>query len=213
MHAQWLQEFIDHELSPLQQSRSRSRQTSMFEAYLKNNFGGRAPVMSLWQTGVTWAPTIHMQKTDYNGALEHIAKQFGKWAQRIIRARKLHQEDPATKDAQRRSGRNTGLHGLTEEGVELRQSSKQARSDFYWAQDLRNQILASKGNGKRIGKATAQGKSLPPKRYDEMTNDEQWWLEQFWSGILRAELHQAEKLTTRVQAKDFNVSEYDYEVD
>ena len=62
-------------------------------------------------------------------------------------------------------------------------------------------------------KAQAKGKSLPPKRYNDMTRDEQWWLEQFWSGRLRAELNQAEKLTTRVQAKDFNVFEYDYEVD
>ena len=64
-----------------------------------------------------------------------------------------------------------------------------------------------------MGKAKAHGKSLPPKRYNEMTRDEQWWLGQFWSGRLRAELNQAEKLTTRVQAKDFNVFEYDYEVD
>ena len=64
-----------------------------------------------------------------------------------------------------------------------------------------------------MGKAKAKGKSLPPKRYNDMTLDEQWWLEQFWSGRLRAELNQAEKLTTRVQANDFNVFEYDYEVD
>ena len=64
-----------------------------------------------------------------------------------------------------------------------------------------------------MGKATAKGKSLPPKRYNDMTLDEQWWLEQFWSGRLRAELNQAEKLTTKVQAKDFNVFDYDYEVD
>ena len=61
-----------------------------------------------------------------------------------------------------------------------------------------------------MGKAKAKGKSLPPKRYNEMTRDEQWWLEQLWSGRLRAELDQAEKLgVTRVQAKDFNVFDYD----
>ena len=62
MHANWLREFIDHKLSAAQQLRRRSKQTSAFGAYLKNNFGGRALVMALWQTGITWAPTTHMQK-------------------------------------------------------------------------------------------------------------------------------------------------------
>jgi len=105
------------------------------------------------------------------------------------------------------------MHGLTEEEMGGRQAPKKLVPFFYRTQGLSREIRASKGNGKRMGKAKATGKSLPPKRHNEMTPDEQCWLEKFCSGRLRAELNQAEKLTTRVQAKDFNVFEYDYEVD
>jgi hypothetical protein len=213
MHASWLQDFLDNELTAEQQRYKRNRQTSAFGAYLKNNFGGKAFVMALWQIGISWAPTTHMRETNYDGALEHIALNFGQWAQRIARARKLHQQNPDTQDARRRSGDNTGKHGLTPEEMRNREARKQARTDYYWAQDLHSQVLAFKGKGKCQGKAKAKGKSLPPKAYpkayDELTRNEQWWLRQLWSGELRAELERAEANCSRVQAKDFNVFDYD----
>ena len=166
--------------------------------------------MALWQTGVSWAPSTHMTETNYNGALEHIARHFGEWAQRILRARKGHQEDPDTKNAQRRSGANTGQHGLTEEELELRNAKNKARVDFYLTKDLHNQIPASNGKGGGRGKGNAKGTSHPPKAYHQFTPNRKWWLDQLWSGKLGTELDQAEKLgVTRVQAKDFNVFDYD----
>ena len=89
MHAKWLQDFLDNELTAEQQLYKRRSLTSNFGAYLKNNFGGKAFVMALWQTGISWAPTIFLKETNYNGGLEHIALNFGQWAQRIIRAQKF----------------------------------------------------------------------------------------------------------------------------
>ena len=209
MHANWLQDFIDNELTAEQLLKARSKQTSMFAAYLRNNFGGKAFVMALWQTGISWAPTTHMKETNYDGALEHIALNFAQWAQRIIRARTLHQENADYKEARRRSGDNTGKHGLTEEETRNREARKTARIDYYWTQALNNQVLASKGKRTRKGKGKEKGKSLPPKAYHEMSPSEQWWLRQLWSGRLRADLEQAEKLCSRVQAKDFNVFDYE----
>ena len=182
-------------------------------AYLKNNFGGKAFVMALWQARISWAPTTHMRETNYDGALEHIALNFGQWAQRIARARKLHHQNADTQEARRRSGDNTGKHGLTPEEMRNREARKKARIDYYWTQDLNSQVLASKGKGKCQGKGKAKGKSLPPKAYpkayDELTRNEQWWLRQLWSGELRAELERAEANCSSVQAKDFNVFDYD----
>ena len=62
---------------------------------------------------------------------------------------------------------------------------------------------------KGAGKGKGKGKSLPPKAYEDCTRDEQWWLWQLWSGRLAAELEEAEQLCSRVQAKDFNVFDYD----
>ena len=111
--------------------------------------------MALWQTGISWAPTTHTNEITYEGALSHIASNFAQWAQEIIRARKLHSEDAATKEARRRSGNNTGMHGLTEEEERMRKNKRKARTDYYWAQDLNSQVRAYKGKGNRQGKGKA----------------------------------------------------------
>ena len=56
-----------------------------------------------------------MTETNYHGALEHIALNVSQWAQRIIRAQKLHQEDADTK-------KNSGEHGLTEEEMNYQEA-------------------------------------------------------------------------------------------
>ena len=205
----WLKDFIDNDLTAEQRLKPRRNKTSDFAAYLRDNFGGKAFVMALWQTGISWAPPPHMKTTDPNGALEHIASNFAQWAQRVIRARKRHQESPDTKEAQRRSGYNTGKHGLTNEEWRNRKARNKARINFLWTLSLHRQIQAYKGKGKGKGKGKAKEKSLPPKAYDDMTHSEQQWLDRFWSGELKEELKRAEKLCFRVQAKDFNVHDYE----
>ena len=115
MHAKWLRDFLENELTAEQELYKRKNKTSNFSAYLWNNFGGKAFVMALWQSRISWAPTTDMKETDYAGALEHIALNFGQWAQRIIKPQQLYREDPDTEEARRRSGDNTGKHGLNEE--------------------------------------------------------------------------------------------------
>ena len=92
MHGDWLQDFIDNELTVEQKLKKRKKLRNDFGAYLKNNFGGKTFVMALWQTGISWARTS--RRTTYDGALE---RAMGQWAQRIIRALKLHQEDADTR--------------------------------------------------------------------------------------------------------------------
>ena len=132
-------------------------------------------------------------------------------AQRIIRARKLHQENAETKEARRRSGDDTGKHGLIQEEMRNRDARKKARIDYYWTKDLDSQVRAFNGKGKdhAKGQGQAKGKSCPPKAYNEMSHSEQWWLRELWSGRLQAELERANELCSRVQAPDFNVLDYD----
>ena len=93
---------------------------------MKNNFGCKPFIMALWQTGIQWAPPTSMLTTDHNGALEHVAKNFGKWAQKIIKAIWRHKEDPETIEARRKSGQQRGKHGLTTE--EVKKTSRQKES-------------------------------------------------------------------------------------
>ena len=62
MYADWFRDFQEYELTEEQKLKPHSKQTSAFTAYLKNNFGGKAFIMALWQTGITWAPTRSMKE-------------------------------------------------------------------------------------------------------------------------------------------------------
>ena len=73
-----------------QQQNPRRQQTSVFNAYLKNNYGGQHFVMGLWQMGMTWIPSKEMIATDKNGALEHVRQHFTKWIGRLARAFREH---------------------------------------------------------------------------------------------------------------------------
>ena len=206
MHADWLDDFCANEMTHEQKKKKRSSQSSAFNAYLWRNFGGTAFVMAVWQTGISWAPSAHMMNNNYNGALEHIAHNFGQWAQRLCRARAAHQEHPKTKEAQRSSGAHQrGKHSLTEEELRNRKARDKARRDYHWALSLDSQLQASN----RKGKEEDNGKSLPKKKYTDLTDDEQWWLDELWTGRLEKELERAGRLCEEVQAKDFCVFDHE----
>ena len=209
LHALWLEDFIAKELTPEQRAKRRNQQTSMFASYLKTKFGGKPLVMALWQTGITWIPPSEMIATDPDGAIAYIAKQFAQWAQRVTRARELHQESPETQEAQRRSGYNTGKHGLTQEEERNRQARNKARENYWWAKSLECQIQAYEGKAKSKGSGKTKGKPLPPKAEHDMSRIERWYLEQLRSGKLKRELEQAQLKCSPVQAKDFNIHDYD----
>ena len=184
-----------------QKKKKHSSQTSMFNAYLWQHFGGKGFVMAVWQTGISWAPPAEMMKNNYTGALKHIAHNFGQGAQLLCRARTAHQDDPKTKEAQRKSGSHTrGGHGLSSEELANRNAREKARSIFFYAINLQRQleVLKGKGKGKRKGNVKGEGKSVA----------EQHWLRELWSGRLKKELRRTEQLCHKVQANDFCVFDY-----
>ena len=75
MFKTWMNDFLREKLTAEQKKKDHSKQTSMFAAYMKNNFGGKPFVMGLWQTGIQWAPPTSMLTTDHNGALEHVTTE------------------------------------------------------------------------------------------------------------------------------------------
>ena len=150
--------------------------------------------MAMWQTGITWAPTPGLLNSDFNGALEHVAKHFASWTRRLARAVTRHKRDPATMEARIRSGNAFGRHGLTPQQVQDRDERRMARKNYYWTMDLYNKLKESKGKGR--GKKT-------PKPWFDMSQNEKWWLHQLWTGQLRRELDDAEGKCHRVQAPRF----------
>ena len=123
MHSTWMHAWFNGKdehgvwnLTEKQHYLPERKKTSIFCAYLNNNFGGKNFVMAVIQTGMQWAPTANQINTDYGGALEHVAKNFASWARRLARAVGEHQRDPRTIEATTRSGApGSGKHGLTAE--------------------------------------------------------------------------------------------------
>ena len=100
---EWMYEWLRTELTEQQRAVKRSK-NRLFTAYLNNNFAGKNFVMAFWQTGILWAPTPEMLTDDPNGSLEHVAKNFAQWTQKVARAIQRHKRDPDTEEASRRSG-------------------------------------------------------------------------------------------------------------
>ena len=53
---EWCDDFLDKELNAEQRGYTRSGQTSIFTAYIKNRYGAKAFVFALLQTGMSWKP-------------------------------------------------------------------------------------------------------------------------------------------------------------
>ena len=78
MYTSWMHDWCSENLTDNQRGQKGNKQSSIFAAYLHNNFGNKHFVMALWETGVQWAPPPQMLKDDYSGAIEHVAKNFAK---------------------------------------------------------------------------------------------------------------------------------------
>ena len=122
VYAAWLKEWVERpgNLTPEQQRKPWNKITSAFNAYLNNNFGGKVFVMAMWQSGMSWAPSCEQLASDYDGAVEHIAKNFAAWIRRFARSLRKHKEDPLHVAAKQRSGGSSGRHGPTREQEDQR---------------------------------------------------------------------------------------------
>ena len=109
MH-QWCNENLHYN-----QHKKPKQKSSDFSAFLFNNYGDKHFVHALWETGVEWKPSKEMLRTDYNGAIEHVAKNFTNWTVKLAQAITKHKNDEATKEATRYSGYSKYTHGRTVE--------------------------------------------------------------------------------------------------
>ena len=96
--------FLYTELTWDQRNRMRrNQQTSAWNAYGMQNFGGKVFCMAIWQTGITWAPGVELLRNDINGAKEHVTRNFAAWCRRLARAVTYHKTDVTTQEARIRS--------------------------------------------------------------------------------------------------------------
>ena len=60
LYTTWMHEWLRENLTQKQQSFDNKQKSSIFAAFLKKNYGGKAFVMALWQTGIQWLSLIHI---------------------------------------------------------------------------------------------------------------------------------------------------------
>ena len=144
--------------------------------------------MAIWLTGITWAPPSQTVDTNWNGALDHVARHFASWICCLARAVTLHKEDPSTVQARIRSGNAFGKHGLTPQELQNRCDRCTAQRNYYWAKGLNNQVQASKGKGKV---------KVKHKSFEQMSYNNKWWLQRLWDGHLRTALDEAKQMPPR----------------
>ena len=220
MWNQWARKWMAEELTPEQRKRTHIRKTSIFSAWVFSQMGGKNFVMAIWQTGMTWAPSSDLLNSNFNGALEHVAKHFASWTRQLARAVLRHKQDRATVEARRRSGDTYGKHGLTAQEEQDRKEREQARRNYYLTQDLDKRLQASKGKGQGKGKAkTKRGASehtrgasedmIEPKSWEEMSKSERSWLDAYWNGNLKRAMMHADAKCHKVQAGRFLILEDD----
>ncbi len=209
MYTQWMHVWMHENLTEAQKKKPTSGQTSIFAAYLYQNFGGKHMVQALWQTGMTWAPPAD---SDPNGAAEHVAKHFAKWCCRIARSMRHHKEHESTHEARTRSGAAYKQHGLTQQEEKLRRERAEARRNWVWARELNQRLEISDGRGPKE-KGKGKGKGIPgasehqfvPRSWHQMSWDDQWFLTEFWNGNLHRMKNEAESRCHRVETEPFRV--------
>ena len=213
MWTEWMHNWIKTQLTDEQQKYKPAKKTSIFNAWVYSTFGGRHFVMAMWQTGMTWAPTPQLLNSDYNGALEHVAKHFASWTRRVAAAVSRHKQHEATQEARRRSGNAFGKHGLTQEELDNRRERQNAHRDYYWTQELVKQLELSngktRGKGKQNNNRGAPEHTIRPKCWDEMTINERWWVGEYYNGNLRRRMTVADAKCHKVEANRFFIGDYD----
>ena len=209
----WSSEWLARELTPQQKEKTPLQKTSIFRSWVFKNAGGKYFVMAIWQAGITWAPTPDLLDSDFNSAVEHVAKNFSSWTGRLARAVHRHKHDEATEEARRRSGNRYRKHGMTEEEEQHRKDRAEARRNHRITAELAKQLRASKGKGqgkgKSKGKRGASEHTLQPRTWDDISRSERWWLEQYWKGNLWRARKRAEAKCHKVEAAPFSIGDAD----
>ena len=72
--------------------------------------------MAVLQTGITLTPSAEQVSTDYNGALEHVARHSASCALSLAQAVERHINHPAIVEARTRTDIHPGQHSSTKRG-------------------------------------------------------------------------------------------------
>ena len=148
VYTDWMHEWLRTKLTPEQEVKPTRQKTSIFNAYVKKTFGGKAFIVAVLQCGSTLMPS---------GAAEHAEKfpdnktrtiacleELVDWLDRFGAAYVNHKTDPASQKARQYSGSVCGQSGLTAEQEQHRLRRQTAQKRFQQAIKVQRELRAYK---------------------------------------------------------------------
>ena len=119
----WSSTWLEENLTPQQKKKDYSSRSSIFNAYIKQNFGGKLFVSAVWGTGFSWLMDVEVSSRDPNAA-KKVADGLVQWLSKVLEAIDAHKQLPEFKEAQRRSA------GPNWELQEIRKERKKAQKNY-----------------------------------------------------------------------------------
>ena len=202
-HNTWMHSWLRDNLTAEQKKdKSSSQQTSIFGAWLRNNYGSKRFVMAIAESGLSWATasgaTEHSAAASSAGdadvpigSPEYSINRFIDWILKVVKAIDQHKKDPTVDQQRRKSGDKKYAHGLNERELKLREERQRARDNYMYGEDLHRRLQLYQGKGKATGKGK-RDHLLWSISWDSMNKSQQWWLTQFWNGNLKRWKEEAE---------------------
>ena len=189
-----------------QQRKKRTQHTSIFTAWLRNQYGGKRFVMAIIETGLSWAtPSGAAEHTSSRGdssasksidtaehsrdadivigAPQHAATKFVDWMVKVVKAIDRHKKDETVQEQRRRSGDAKHTSGLTNDEKRLRAARDEARSNYAYGADLIRRVEMYEEKGKAKGKGK-RDLLIRPIAWQELSWEQKWYVRQFRNGNL-----------------------------
>ena len=150
IHNDWMDEWLANNLEEYQRKKPRYKQTSIWNAYLRSEYGGKHFMMALLETGIVWGPSLNLFQASRVSAAEHVGQSFCIWLQRVLDAIERHKSLEQTQQARRRSGNRKYYHGLTPEEEDQRWALRRAKRDLYLTVLLAKQYKENEETKKQL---------------------------------------------------------------
>ena len=192
LHDMWMSTWLYENLTNEQRTTITNRtKTSMFEAWLTNEYGSKRFVMAIIETGVSSATPSGVAEhispyTDMPvGAPEHTMSRCMKWILKVVKVIGRQKNNLMVQ-----AGFEKNSSGLAQEEEELRAARDQARAEIEYGAFLNRRLELREGKGRSKGK---RDKWLWPIEWNELSRKQKWYVCEFRNGDLMKAKEAAEE--------------------
>ena len=135
MWSEWSSTWLAKNLEAHQIDLPYAKKSSIFNAFIKQNYGGKLFVTAVWLSGCSWMSDFEIPFPDSTAATT-VAERLVQWLSLVLDAIAAHKAHPDAREAQRRSGKDRGYSGLNWAEQKMRKQRKRAERNLDQAHAL-----------------------------------------------------------------------------